>query len=104
MDFVAKAVPAPRRDDVPVAGAALPLGAAGQRPGSLRLGGTAVIMEHFDPAQFLDLVGRYRVTHSQIVPTMFSRLLKLPEDVRGRRRRCRRWRRSSTPPRRARCR
>jgi long-chain acyl-CoA synthetase len=41
-----------------------------------------VIMEHFDAAQFLELVGRYRVTHSQVVPTMFSRLLKLPEDVR----------------------
>ncbi len=38
-------------------------------------------MEHFDAAQFLDLVGRYRVTHSQVVPTMFSRLLKLPEPV-----------------------
>jgi long-chain acyl-CoA synthetase len=49
---------------------------------ALRLGSTAVVMEHFDAAQYLDLVGRYRVTHSQVVPTMFSRLLKLPEDVR----------------------
>ena len=49
---------------------------------ALRLGATAVIMEHFDAAQYLDLVGRYRVTHSQVVPTMFSRLLKLPEEVR----------------------
>jgi long-chain acyl-CoA synthetase len=49
---------------------------------SIRLGATAVIMEHFDAAQFLDLVGRYGVTHSQVVPTMFSRLLKLPEEVR----------------------
>jgi long-chain acyl-CoA synthetase len=49
---------------------------------TLRLGATAVIMEHFDPAQFLELVSRYRVTHSQMVPTMFSRLLKLPEEVR----------------------
>ena len=48
----------------------------------LRLGATSVIMEHFDAKQFLDLVERYRVTHSQMVPTMFSRLLKLPEDVR----------------------
>jgi long-chain acyl-CoA synthetase len=49
---------------------------------ALRLGSTAVVMEHFDAAQYLDLVGRYRVTHSQVVPTMFSRLLKLPDDVR----------------------
>jgi long-chain acyl-CoA synthetase len=49
---------------------------------TIRLGATAVIMEHFDAAQFLALVERYRVTHSQMVPTMFSRLLKLPEEVR----------------------
>jgi long-chain acyl-CoA synthetase len=49
---------------------------------TLRLGATAVVMEHFDAAQFLDVLGRYRVTHSQVVPTMFSRLLKLPDAVR----------------------
>jgi long-chain acyl-CoA synthetase len=51
--------------------------------GTLRLGGTAVIMEKFDPAHFLDLVAEHRITHSQMVPTMFSRLLKLPDDVRA---------------------
>ena len=51
--------------------------------GTLRLGGTSVIMEKFDPAQFLDLVAEHRITHSQMVPTMFSRLLKLPEEVRA---------------------
>jgi long-chain acyl-CoA synthetase len=50
---------------------------------AVRLGATSVVMEHFDPAQYLELVGRYRVTHSQVVPTMMSRLLKLPEDVRA---------------------
>jgi len=50
---------------------------------ALRLGSTCVIMERFDARQFLELVQRYRVTHSQMVPTMFSRLLKLPEDVRA---------------------
>jgi long-chain acyl-CoA synthetase len=50
---------------------------------ALRLNATSVIMERFDPTQFLDLVGRYKVTHSQMVPTMFSRLLKLPEEVRA---------------------
>ncbi|MBV8559632.1 MAG: AMP-binding protein [Acidimicrobiia bacterium] len=49
---------------------------------ALRLGATSVIMERFDAEEFLDLVGRYRITNSQMVPTMFSRLLKLPEDVR----------------------
>ncbi|HEY2815099.1 MAG TPA: AMP-binding protein [Acidimicrobiales bacterium] len=51
---------------------------------TIRLGSTAVIMERFDPEQFLQLVERYRVTNSQMVPTMFSRLLKLPEDVKHR--------------------
>jgi long-chain acyl-CoA synthetase len=51
---------------------------------TIRIGGTCVIMEHFDPEQYLALVERYRVTHSQLVPTMFSRMLKLPEDARTR--------------------
>ncbi len=51
---------------------------------TIRAGGTAVIMEHFDAEQYLALVERHRVTHSQLVPTMFSRMLKLPEDVRRR--------------------
>jgi long-chain acyl-CoA synthetase len=50
---------------------------------TVRLGGTAIIMEHFDPAHFLDLVATHGVTHTQMVPTMFSRLLKLPEQVRA---------------------
>ena len=45
-------------------------------------GGTAIIMETFDAEQYLQLVQRYKVTHSQLVPTMFSRMLKLPEAVR----------------------
>ncbi len=49
---------------------------------ALRMKSTVVVMEHFDPALYLDLVGRYRVTHSQVVPTMFIRMLKLPEEVR----------------------
>ncbi len=52
--------------------------------GALRLGATAVVMEHFDPEQWLALVERYRVTHCQMVPVMFSRLLRLPEEVRAR--------------------
>jgi len=50
---------------------------------TMRLGSTSVVMERFDPAEFLELVARYRITHSQLVPTMFSRMLKLPEEVRA---------------------
>jgi acyl-CoA synthetase (AMP-forming)/AMP-acid ligase II len=51
---------------------------------TLRMGGTAIIMERFDPEEWLQLVEKYRVTHCQMVPTMFSRLLKLPEETRKR--------------------
>jgi long-chain acyl-CoA synthetase len=51
---------------------------------TIRMGGTAIIMERFDPEHYLQLVEQYGVTHSQLVPTMFSRMLKLPEEVRGR--------------------
>ena len=51
---------------------------------TIRCGGTAVIMERFDPEAYLALVEKYKVTHSQLVPTMFSRMLKLPEAVRTR--------------------
>jgi acyl-CoA synthetase (AMP-forming)/AMP-acid ligase II len=49
-----------------------------------RLGATVIVMEHFDPEQALALIERHKVTHSQWVPTMFIRLLKLPEEVRSR--------------------
>ncbi len=47
-----------------------------------RLGATCIVMENFDPENALDAIGRYQCTHSQWVPTMFIRMLKLPEDVR----------------------
>ena len=50
----------------------------------LGLGGTSVIMEQFDPAQSLALIDQYKVTHSQWVPIMFVRMLKLPERDRHR--------------------
>ena len=49
-----------------------------------RLGGTVVVMSKFDPERFLDLVERHRITDTQVVPTMFVRMLKLPADVRAR--------------------
>jgi long-chain acyl-CoA synthetase len=51
---------------------------------TIRMGGTVIIMERFDAEHYLQLVEKYRVTHSQLVPTMFSRLLKLPDEVRRR--------------------
>jgi fatty-acyl-CoA synthase len=49
-----------------------------------RLGGTVVVMERFDAEQMLAAIERHRITHMQLVPTMFVRLLKLPEQVRSR--------------------
>ena len=47
--------------------------------GAQRLGGTVVVMERFDPAEALALIERHQVTHIQLVPTMFVRMLKLPD-------------------------
>ena len=45
--------------------------------GTLYFGGTVVVMEKFEPADALALIEKHRVTHSQWVPTMFVRMLKL---------------------------
>ena len=42
-----------------------------------RFGGTAVVMERFDAVEALRLIERHRVTHVQLVPAMFIKLLKL---------------------------
>ncbi len=47
------------------------------------LGGTVVIMERFDPEEYLAAVETHRATCTQLVPTMFVRMLKLPEEVRA---------------------
>ncbi len=49
---------------------------------AIRNGAIVIVMEKFDPEFYLQLIERYKVTHSQLVPTMFSRMLKLPESVR----------------------
>jgi long-chain acyl-CoA synthetase len=49
-----------------------------------RFGGTCVVMERFDPLHALELIERHRITHVQMVPTMFIRMLKLPEAERRR--------------------
>jgi len=49
-----------------------------------RVGGTAVVMERFDAEAALAAIEAHRITHSQWVPTMFIRMLQLPEEVRAR--------------------
>jgi len=64
--------PAPLYHSAPQAAVAL----------TIRMGGTAVVMERFEPEHYLQLVPKHRITHTQLVPTMFSRMLKLPEATR----------------------
>lgn len=45
-------------------------------------GGTVVVMPKFDPETALSYIEECKVTHSQWVPTMFVRMLKLPQEVR----------------------
>lgn len=49
-----------------------------------RLGATVIVMERFDPRRCLELIERHRVTHTQMVPTMFVRMLRLPDAERRR--------------------
>ena len=51
--------------------------------GVLRKGATSIVMERFDPEGALALIERHKVSHSQWVPTMFVRMLKLPPQARG---------------------
>lgn len=49
----------------------------------LRLGGCLVTMPKFDAEEFLSAIDKHHITHTQLVPTMFVRLLALPNDVRN---------------------
>ena len=46
------------------------------------LGGTVVVLERFDAEKALAAIDQYRVTVTQMVPTMFVRMLQLPADIR----------------------
>ncbi len=48
------------------------------------MGATLVVEERFDAEEFLQIVERESVTHTQVVPTMLVRMLKLPEETRTR--------------------
>jgi fatty-acyl-CoA synthase len=47
------------------------------------LGGTVVLMERFDAEEALAAIERFRVTVTQMVPTMFVRMLQLPDETRS---------------------
>lgn len=46
------------------------------------VGGTVVLVEHFDPERVLQVIERERITSAFMVPTMLTRLAALPEEVR----------------------
>ena len=50
--------------------------------GAHELGSTVVVMEKFDAAKYLEYIEQHSVSDTQLVPTMFVRMLKLPEEVR----------------------
>lgn len=49
---------------------------------TIKLGGSVFIMDRFDAEGALQLIEDEKITHSQWVPTMFVRMLKLPQHVR----------------------
>ena len=51
---------------------------------SLQVGHTIVLLDKWNAEDALERISRYRVTQSHMVPTMFNRLLQLPEEVRAR--------------------
>ena len=68
-------IPAPLYHSAPNTYAALSVRAGAE---------TIVLMPRFEPEELLALIERHRITHIQTVPTMFVRLLKLPEEIRRR--------------------
>ncbi|MCG8421395.1 MAG: AMP-binding protein [Proteobacteria bacterium] len=46
-----------------------------------QLGSTLVMQPRFDAEDFLRLVEKHRISHAHMVPTMFVRLLALPDEV-----------------------
>jgi acyl-CoA synthetase (AMP-forming)/AMP-acid ligase II len=48
---------------------------------TIKVGGTVFVMDRFDAQKSLEIVEQEKITHAQWVPTMFIRMLKLPENV-----------------------
>jgi long-chain acyl-CoA synthetase len=51
--------------------------------GALHMGFSVVLMDKWTAESMLELIDRYRVTNSHMVPTQFHRLLALPDDVKA---------------------
>ncbi len=51
---------------------------------SARMGLKTVLQPRFDPEEMLQLIERHRISHMHIVPAMFVRLLRLPDEVKRR--------------------
>jgi acyl-CoA synthetase (AMP-forming)/AMP-acid ligase II len=49
-----------------------------------RVGAASILMPRFDAETVLRLIDEHHITHAQFVPTMFVRMLKLPEAIRER--------------------
>ena len=47
-----------------------------------RIGATILLQPRFDPEDLLRMIERERISHIHMVPIMFNRLLKLPDEVR----------------------
>ena len=75
----------PQDDNVHIVGSPLYHTAVMRFSGaSIHLGHTIVVMDKWLPEEMLQLIEKYRVTTSHMVPTQFHRLLALPDDVRAR--------------------
>ena len=73
----------PRDDNVHIVGSPLYHTAVLRFSGAaIHMGHTVVLMDKWSAEGMLELIERYRVTHSHMVPTQFHRLLALPDDVR----------------------
>ena len=51
---------------------------------AVRDGGLAILQPRFNEIELLELIHNYRITHVHVVPTMFVRLLRLPDEVKRR--------------------
>ncbi len=51
---------------------------------AVRVGATIVLEPRFDPEEMLQLIERHRISHMHVVPTMFTRLLRLPDATKAR--------------------
>jgi long-chain acyl-CoA synthetase len=47
-------------------------------------GCAVVLMDRWEPERMLQLIDQHKVTHTHVVPTMFHRMLCLPDDTRAR--------------------